>query len=208
MNMATKKIIHKPQWSLWLPRKRASLAEGILLAHNVCPDNHVMTAGDGLGAEIDNSKWELLQLSYNWLEDDETSWVKERGSYPRKAYEVEIDLPDYFDWLVKEVKWVNLPSEIIDSVKGKVARKAGPAPTNPWLIHNPKDPEPKQPWYTAARYFARELVKGDTSLLQNTKRLRKQIHDSLEKVGVYKRGGAVPPDPATIQKALTGIKLG
>ena len=205
--MATKKIIQKPQWSSWLPRKKASLAEGILLAHNVCPNMNVMSAGAGLDAHIDESKWELLQLSYNWLEDDETNWVKHRGSCPRNAYEVEIDLPKYFGWLVSDIGWKNLPSEIVESVSCKSTKKSGPSPTHPWLIINPQDPVPKQSWHTAARYFARELIKSDTSLLQNTKKLRNKIHDSLNKVGVYKRGGAVPPDQATIQKALTGIKL-
>lgn len=204
--MATEKTIQRPEWPLWLPRKRATLAEGILLAHNVCPNNHVMTAGEGLGQELDESKWELLQLSYNWLEDGETDWVKHRGSFPRSAYEVEIDLPKYFRWLEKDVNWKNLPDEVLKTTRGVASNVIG-STANPWEIINPKDPPPKQPWYTAARYFARELVKGDTTLLHNTNKLRNRIRDSLKRVGVCKRGGVEPPDPATIQKALTGVVL-
>jgi hypothetical protein len=205
--VTTNTTIQKPEWSKWLPRKRATLAEGILLAHNVCPNSHVMTAGEGLGQQIDESKWELLQLSYNWLEDAETSWVRNRGPFPRRAYEVEIDLPSFFKWLVNDVDWKNLPVEILNLVLGKTTKNLAATPVKPWLVANPKDPAPKQPWYVAARYFARELVKGDTSLLQKPARLRNQIHESMKKVGVYKRGGVLAPDPGTIQKALTGIEL-
>jgi hypothetical protein len=207
MGTMNKTPIQKPNWTEWLTKKRASLAEGILLAHDVCPNKHVMAAGAGLGEKIDNSKWDLLQLSYNWLEDDETVWVKRRGPYPRNAYEVEIDLSKYLKWLVEDVAWGNLPVEILNLVSGKTIKNLVATPVKPWLVANPKDPAPKQPWYVAARYFARELVKGDTSLLQKTAKLRNQIHESMKKVGVYKRGGVKPPDPETIQKALTGIEL-
>jgi hypothetical protein len=207
MDAMNKTSIQKPNWTEWLAKKRASLAEGILLAHDVCPNKHVMAAGAGLGEEIDNSKWDLLQLSYNWLEDDETVWVKRRGPYPWNANEVEIDLPKYFKWLIEDVAWENLPAEILDRVSGKGKIKSGPVPTSPWLVVDSKDPKPLQAWYTAARYFARDLVKGDPSLLRNRNRLHKKIYEQLKQVGVNKRGGLVPPDPETIRKALTNIKF-
>ncbi len=78
----------------------------------------------------------------------------------------------------------------------------------PWLIPNPDDPPAKQPWYTPARYFARELVKGDPALRKNRDRLAQKIVEELKKKPIYKRGGKLQPVSGTVKKALSNIKLG
>ena len=78
----------------------------------------------------------------------------------------------------------------------------------PWLLADPKDPNPEQPWYTPARYFARDLAKGDSTLLQKSLILADKTSKSLAKVGIYKRGGKKPFAADTILKAFSNVKLG
>ena len=78
----------------------------------------------------------------------------------------------------------------------------------PWLLADPKDPNPEQPWYTPARYFARDLVKGDSTLPRKTLILADKTSKSLAKVGIYKRGGKKPFAADTILKAFSNVKLG
>jgi len=77
----------------------------------------------------------------------------------------------------------------------------------PWLVADPKDPTPAQPWYTPARYFARQLIKGDSTLLQKSLPLADKVSKSLAKVGIYKRGGVSPLAADTILKAFSNVKL-
>ena len=78
----------------------------------------------------------------------------------------------------------------------------------PWLVADPKDPTPAQSWYTPARYFARQLIKHDPTLLQKSLILADKVSKSLEKVGIYKRGGVKPFAADTILKAFTNVNLG
>lgn len=78
----------------------------------------------------------------------------------------------------------------------------------PWLLEDPKDPSPAEPWYTPARYFARQLIKDDSTLLLKRSLLADKVSKSLAKVGIYKRGGALPLAAETILKAFSKVKLG
>ena len=78
----------------------------------------------------------------------------------------------------------------------------------PWLVKDPKDPTPEQPWYTPARYFARELIKGDKTQLQKSLTLADKVSKSLSKAGIYKRGGVKPFAADTILKAFANVRLG
>ncbi len=78
----------------------------------------------------------------------------------------------------------------------------------PWLKPDPRDPQPEQPWYTPARYFARQLVNEDSTLLTKRDILTPKVVQHLTKVGIKKRGGIKPFDPGTIKKALTNVILG
>jgi len=63
---------------------------------------------------------------------------------------------------------------------------------SPWLIKNPNDPKPKQPWYISARYFARQLVKKDSTLLTKRTLLAQKVVTSLNKVGIKKGAELIP----------------
>lgn len=78
----------------------------------------------------------------------------------------------------------------------------------PWLMPDPQDPHPEQPWYTPARYFARQCVKEDSTLLTKRKILAQKVAQSLGKVHIFKRGGKKPPEDTTVLKALANISLG
>jgi len=83
-----------------------------------------------------------------------------------------------------------------------------PEDDKPWLIADPRDPDPKQKWYIAARYFARLLVKEDPSLRRKRLILANKVGKKFEEYGIYRRGGKEPPDPATIVKAFIKVDLG
>lgn len=105
--------IKRPDWGHWSRRKTASLAEGILLSQNVCPNTYTTAADQGLGHAIDEDKWKLLEICCDWVRLPETSWVIKRGSFPINPYEVEIDLPKFVNWVFFEIKWYGLPQEFI-----------------------------------------------------------------------------------------------
>jgi hypothetical protein len=79
---------------------------------------------------------------------------------------------------------------------------------NKWDVYDSRDPIPAQPWYTPARYFARQLVKGDPTLLTKRAKLATKVVQSLSGVGFYKRGGKLPLDSGTVLKAFSNVKLG
>ncbi|WP_156797063.1 hypothetical protein [Nitrosomonas sp. Is79A3] len=78
----------------------------------------------------------------------------------------------------------------------------------PWLVRDSNDPEPAQPWYTPARYFARQLVESDPKLLEKRDVLAQKVGQLLTKAGIKKRGGKLPHDPSTIIKAFSNVSLG
>ena len=82
------------------------------------------------------------------------------------------------------------------------------ADAKPWLVADPKDPTPGQSWYTPARYFARQLIKDDPTLLKKSMILADKVSKSLDNVGIRKRGGVKPFDASTILKAFANVKLG
>ncbi|TFH06937.1 MAG: hypothetical protein E4H07_09770 [Nitrosomonadales bacterium] len=79
---------------------------------------------------------------------------------------------------------------------------------NPWLVRDPNDPEPEQPWYIPARYFARRLIMKDATLLNKHNLLAKKVLYSLKNMGINNRGGKMISDLTTIKKALTNVNLG
>ncbi len=69
------------------------------------------------------------------------------------------------------------------------------------------DPQPEQPWYTPARYLARELVKEDPSLLKKRATLAKKVASKLQEHGVNKRGNTKSLQPSTVLKAFSNVNL-
>lgn len=80
-------------------------------------------------------------------------------------------------------------------------------PEKPWLKKNSGDPEPDQPWYVPARYFARQLVISDSGLLLKKLILADKVSKSMAAVGVFKRGGKKPLAADTVLKAFVNVVL-
>jgi hypothetical protein len=78
----------------------------------------------------------------------------------------------------------------------------------PWLIPDPTDPAPEQSWYVPARYFARQLVKDDSTLLTKRRLLAEKVVQSLKSVGIKKRGGTKSFELGTVLKAFSNVNLG
>jgi hypothetical protein len=77
----------------------------------------------------------------------------------------------------------------------------------PWDAKRANDPDALYGWYTPARYFARELVKEDTTLLTKKDLLANKVAKSLFDVGIKKRGGKKAFDPGTVKKAFVNVDL-
>lgn len=98
-----------------------------------------------------------------------------------------------------------VPATVTDN--GNAMRAEGEKP-KPWLIPNSTDPKAEQPWYTPARYFARQLIKDDPSLLSKRELLAAKVAQQLQSVGICKRGGKLRFSPGTVLKAFSNVKLG
>lgn len=75
-----------------------------------------------------------------------------------------------------------------------------------WIAH-PDDPKPKSPWYTPARYIARQIVMADPNLAKQRKNLSEKVAQELAARKIHKRGGKVSPDAASIRNALSCVNL-
>lgn len=69
----------------------------------------------------------------------------------------------------------------------------------------PGDPLPAQPWYTPARYYARQLVLEYPTLISKRVELSKKVAEILEEKKIFKRGGIKPLREETILKAFTNV---
>jgi hypothetical protein len=82
----------------------------------------------------------------------------------------------------------------------------------PWLVLDQRDPliDPTkdQAWYTPARFFARQWVIEQPTLLAKRNILADKVSDSLFKVGIRKRGGKKKFECGTVLKALSMVILG
>lgn len=103
-----------------------------------------------------------------------------------------------------------VPELKVAQPQGKAAKPKQPSSTHdkPWFVIDPRDPKPDQPWYTAARYFARQLVKEDSTLLTKRHVLAAKVAQSLEAAGILKRGGVKPLTSDTVKKAFSNVSLG
>lgn len=80
-----------------------------------------------------------------------------------------------------------------------------------WLVPDPRDAHldpPEHAWYTPARYFAREFVKVDPSLLQKRESLAEKVAIQMGAVGIYKRGrGKNLYSSGSVLKAFSNVTL-
>ncbi len=118
---------------------------------------------------------------------------------------------DYHYWRLEDPQTVGIDNvkidkSLLDLIENSQKTQTGSE--DPWNIIEPNDPTPKQHWYIPARYFARQLVKGDSTLLTKRKLLANKVAQSLTNVGFLKRGGVKPLNPATVEKAFNRVSLG
>jgi hypothetical protein len=89
----------------------------------------------------------------------------------------------------------------------QVAPQAIDAETKPWLVPHPGDPESDLQWYTAARYFVRQLAMADQSLLKKRNLLAAKVSTELWTAGVKKEHGRGRFAPGTILKAFSNVNF-
>ncbi len=120
--------------------------------------------------------------------------------------------PDRYITLSSLAQWaadkyaISLLSPVVSSKIEREPKAPQPA-TAQWLIEQPDDPPAAQPWYTPARYFARQLVIGEPTLLTKRDLLAQKVVQSLTAVRIFKRGGKKPFDPGTVKKAFVNIQF-
>ena len=138
---------------------------------------------------------------------DPDTFEKYRLGVTRDFHEVLRSI-DLNDWLKNYQKGLNYefqePNQKISGKTKSVCYENNKA----WFEVNSNDPIAEQDWYTAARYFARKLVEDDPALLHKRSSLAEKTAKSLKDVGIFKRGGKLPPKPETILKAFSNISLG
>jgi len=77
----------------------------------------------------------------------------------------------------------------------------------PWWVKNIEDPEPKEGWYTPARYFARQLIKDDVGLAKKRDSLATRVAHALAEHKIFKRGGKEKLQASTIRKSFSNVRF-
>lgn len=170
-------------------------------------DGNLLRSIEGEGERLfERSSMYLDLWQSNPNNSDEASPVE----FIKWAISKKIKMP----WLDYAIKEGLLPACVVDDNQTapattmqaeSVAQSEDP---KPWLIADPKDPVPEQHWYTPARYFARQLVKDDSTLLVKRNMLAQKVADSLKSAGYKKRGNKLPLSYGTVLKALSNVILG
>ena len=157
----------------------------------------------------------------------ERSWAISKGSLPKRSRETgKVIAPDVWEALtlvtVDDVnEWLTCTGRLyrwkLQSIatqpqpKQESSNEASALPTSnlkPWLEIDPRDPEPKQPWFTPARYFARQLAIENATLLANRTLLADKVSAALFNAGYKKRGGKKKFNSGTVLKAFANVTLG
>lgn len=124
------------------------------------------------------------------------------------------DMPEPMQSLAEPAALLTTPEprETTPASVPKLARQTAPVVANsqpkPWIVIDPRDPAPEQPWYTPARYFARQLAIEKPTLLSNREILADKVSTALFNAGYKKRGNKVRFDSGTVLKAFANVILG
>lgn len=117
---------------------------------------------------------------------------------------------DYHDVKISDVKLVVKRSELIrlieSPIESEVNSEQSERELKPWQIADPNDPDPELPWYISARYFARQLVKDDSTLLVKRNLLAEKVAHSLYAAGFTNRSKK-QYDPGTVLKAFSNVSF-
>jgi hypothetical protein len=177
-------LVVSPDWTIWSKKKHIKLSQAVLLANNICPNNHKWSDLTGLGEQLAVKKWDLVHICQDWLKSPKTSWVVQRGGNCADFDTVEVDWQAFKKWLEDEIDWV-------------VPQSA------PWEIVDPRDPPTKEKHVIATRYFARLDRQADPNLTQSE--LAELAVKHLINVRIFKRGGVEPFQASSLVKALHKI---
>lgn len=216
----------QPNWKHWRHVATIEIWQGLLLTMNIePPGNGWLLDNTPSGKQTGNIPYEYLdshsltgEFIRRWrLVCNRLETLYASAGTPRKAELTNfLRLPLFAAWAV-EFEWEGLPTEL--AALAKAATQAAPmvktAPVltpsgddKPWLVANHSDPTPDYPWYTPARYFARQLVKNDSTLLVKKQLLAEKTATSLESVGIYKRGNKKKSlSSGTVLKSFVNVAL-
>ena len=120
------------------------------------------------------------------------TWATERGIFVHAAFRIEVE----------QLIAANPQASAIP------VQAEAPNIEKPWLVSDPRDPTPVQPWYTPARYFARQLVIENSTLIFKKTVLADKVSKVMAGVGIRKRGGIHPLDAGTVLKAFSNVTFG
>lgn len=139
------------------------------------------------------------------LDSGEASVLKIDHDATESSGVIQITLSSLDRWSHKEFEFSIFEPPSRPPVTEIPAEKPKSDRTEPWWTLVEGDPDPKEPWYTPARYFARAHVRDKPSLLANRGLLAKQVVASLTAVRIFKRGGKKAFLDGTIKKALINL---
>ena len=208
----------QPRWGKWQFMGEVTLWEAVALSLNIEPGK-VQTDGNAwMGADHPFDEGD----SFN----DRLAVIRQHSSnrtyFPTPCslnianwYACKLRLDEFASWCTL-VKY-DIPQELVSMTQGVQTTK--PAldkeelplqanPQKPWKVADPNDPDPAQPWFTPARYFARQLVIGDSKLLNNRNLLANKTSQALFNAGIFGRTKNKALDAGTILKAFINISLG
>ena len=148
-----------------------------------------------------------------WLDEFEQIYRERCNRFQDKTIGKLILAPDLLDESTRAMVWegftrTEAPDDTLKEHKSSILDAPEDKPEKPWLVVNLQDPAAVQPWYTPARYFARQLVMETPTLLAKRDVLAEKVSTSLFGAGFKKRGGKLRFDQGTIKKALANTDLG
>lgn len=201
-------------WNLWADMEEVQLWQAVALSLDIEPNSLPgLDFRPIVGGPFDDCPDEFkrrLKLAVSKFYEANTeirlSSLREWAVQLTRPWTFPKDFPQQQPTIKEAAK--SAPIAVEQGQKG--LNEASPQPAShlkPWLESDPSDPDPKQDWYIPARYFARQLIKKDSTLLLKRVVLADMVSKSLAKLGIYKRGGKKPPAAETILKAFSNVIL-
>lgn len=235
MTHGQKSITPSPDWDFWQSMRTVEAWQACALSLGLDPDSMPLRPPELFTNPYEYLNFERgcfpsrpvevqfekrLRLLDTYVRDDRYFGP---DSYPclggSSAYD-KISLKDFAKWAVSVMKWVDMPAQLVviaQESAGEVrtppegVEGAAVAPMEsqkPWLIPDPRDSEADCPWYIPARYFARQLIRDNSALLNKRDILAAETAKSLANAGIFKRGGKRPLSADTVKKAFSNVLFG
>lgn len=155
--------------------------------------------GKFLLANIEHEESEFLRIRKAW-ERSPSAMAEVWGKFGLKHDKCRFEIDQSQPYEIEPLSPVN------QTISASDEKHRPPENSKPYLVVNQSDPHPKQPWYTPARYFARELINQDPTLLLKRDLLAGKVADMLDKTNIRSRSNK-KFNPATIKKAFSKVNL-